>query len=292
VRRSAIFQSPYEASYKHRNVACLGTLVAVGGAEDKRDEMLILRRALDEVPGGVRRVEVLPTASREPLLAAQPHADAFRALGVPEVGVLDVRIREQAEDDAFAARVRGADLLYMTGGDQARLGDVLRGTPLLAALQDKLANGGVVAGTSAGAAAMTGTMIAQGEPTLRKGSVRLAPGLGLLDGLVIDTHFTERGRFARLIEAVATHPRLLGVGIGEDTAIVVRGGEMRVVGAGSVVVMDAGEMRASNVQDAAHDQPVSVARVILHTLADGDVLPLATRMGEAAVQPDGVEARA
>ena len=271
-------------------VAALGTLVAVGGAEDKRDEMVILRRALDEAAGGVRRVEVLPTASREPLLAAQPHADAFRALGVPDVGVLDVRLREEAEHDAFAERVRAADLLYMTGGDQARLSDVLRGTPLLSAIHEKLAAGGVVAGTSAGAAAMSGTMIAQGDSTLRKGGVQLMPGLGLLDGLVIDTHFTERGRFARLIEAVATHPRLVGVGIGENTAVVLRDGELRVVGAGSVVVLDAGEMRGSNVADVAHDRPVSVERMILHTLSDGDVLQVAHRAAQAP--PHAGQARA
>ena len=255
-----------------------GTFVAVGGAEDKRDDMRILRRALAHVPGQARRIEVIPTASREPELAAAPYLPAFRALGASHVHVLDIRARDQAAWPAAVERIRDADLVYMTGGDQALLAATLAGTPVVAAMHEKLREGGVIAGTSAGAAALSATMIAQGSATLRKGSTLLAEGLGLLPDVILDTHFTERGRFGRLIEAVATHPGLLGVGIGENTAIVVRDGEAEVIGAGNVVVMDAREMRGSNVHQADHDKPIHAERLILHTYAEGGKFRLDSRM--------------
>lgn len=250
-----------------------GTLIAVGGGEDKRGAMAILRRALEHAPPAAR-VALLPTASREPLWASELHAEAFRALGAGTVDVVDVRTRDDAQQDALVERLRLADLIYMTGGDQARLAHTLQGTAAMAAMREKLAAGGAVGGTSAGAAALCGVMIAEGESGLRKGHVRLAEGLDLLPHAIVDTHFVERGRFARLIEAVATHPRLLGIGLAEDTAIVVRGQDVEVVGNGSVVVLDAREMRESNVGDAGAEEPVNVERVILHTYSGGHVFSL------------------
>ncbi|HUR68177.1 MAG TPA: cyanophycinase [Candidatus Thermoplasmatota archaeon] len=250
-----------------------GTLIAVGGGEDKAGEMRILRRALEHAPVA-RRIVILPSASVDPLWAAELHVDAFRRLGATTVDILDVRAREHAAHPAVVESVRQADLVYMTGGDQARLAALLAGTPVLAALHENMDHGGVVAGTSAGAAAMSATMIAEGAATMRKGSVRLTPGLGLLPHVVLDTHFTERGRFARIFEAVATHPGLLGMGLAEDTAIVVRGGEVEVVGAGSVVVVDGREMHSSNAKDAEHDAPLDAERLIVSTYSHGRTFPL------------------
>ncbi|HET6403296.1 MAG TPA: cyanophycinase [Candidatus Thermoplasmatota archaeon] len=265
--------------------ATRGTLVAVGGAEDKRDSMTVLRRALELVPGTARRVEIIPTASGDPREAARPYFSAFRDLGAEEVGVLDIRTREEAADAAYVERIRSADLVYMTGGDQARLSEILVSTPVHAAMREKLAAGGVVAGTSAGAAAMSSTMIAQGIATLRKGNVDLSHGLGLMPGAIIDTHFTERGRFGRLLEAIATHPELLGIGIGENTAVVMRGSSLEVVGAGSVVIFDGQEIRYSNAPAAAHDEPLAVDRLILHTLPSGHHYDLARHRAYAPVAP-------
>ena len=262
-----------------------GTLVAVGGGEDKREDMVILRRALAQVPGTARRVEIIPTASGEPREAARAYVAAFGELGATQIGVLDVRTRAEAADAALVERVRQADLVYMTGGDQARLSTILGGTPLHAAMREKLAAGGVIAGTSAGAAAMSATMIAQGIATLRKGNVELTQGLGLLPGAIVDSHFTERGRFGRLLEAIATHPRLLGIGIGENTAIVVRGSTIEVVGVGNVVLFDGHELRASNAATAEHDEPLSVDRLILHTLPAGHRFDLALRRVQAPAAP-------
>lgn len=254
-----------------------GTLVAVGGAEDKAGEMRILRRALDHVHGEARRIAIIPTASNEPREAARPYLPAFRDLGATEVEVLDIRTRDDALREEFAQRALHADVLYMTGGDQVRLASILGGTPILEAMHEKLATGGVVAGTSAGAAAMSGTMIAQGTSALRKGGVQLTTGLGLLPGVIVDTHFAERGRFGRLIEAVALDPDLLGLGLSEDTAVVVRGDQVEVVGAGSIVLLDGREMRSTNAPYVDKDHPLSVERMIIHTLAEGHCFKLDSR---------------
>lgn len=239
--------------------------------------MVVLRRALGHVPGPARRVEIIPTASAEPREIVRPYLAAFRDIGATEVGVLDIRTQADASDPAAVARIQAADLVYMTGGAQARLAAAIAGTPVHAAMREKLAAGGVIAGTSAGAAAMSATMIAQGIATLRKGNVEISEGLALLPHVIIDTHFTERGRFGRLLEAVATSPSLLGIGIGENTAIVVRGPMMEVVGAGSVVLVDGREMRYSNVAEIGHDEPLAMDRLVLHTLAEGHHYDLARR---------------
>lgn len=250
-----------------------GVLVAVGGGEDKREAMHVLRRALDHAPPAPR-VAILPCASADPAWAAQLHVEAFRALGASAVDVLDVRTPAEAALAANVARVRDADIVYMTGGDQARLCAILARTPLHAMLRKRLRAGGVVAGTSAGAAAMSATMIAEGDTTLRKGGVRLAPGLSLLPHAILDTHFTERGRFARLVEAVSTHPSLLGIGLGEDTAILVRGHDVEVVGSGTVMIVDGREIQRSNVAHAPERQPVDVERIIVHCLSAGRAFAL------------------
>lgn len=266
-----------------------GALLAVGGGEDKREGMVVLRRALEHAPAA-RRVVIVPTASASPLWTAAPHVEAFRGIGASDVQVLDIRSRDQAALEEHVDQVRRADLVFMTGGDQARLSAALLGTPVLSAMRETLADGGVIAGTSAGAAAMSAVMIAEGEASLRKGSVRFTPGLGLLDGAILDTHFMERGRFARLVDAVATHPRHFGIGLGEDTAILVRGRDVEVVGGGSVVVLDGGEMRSTNVEEADHGEPLQVERMIVHTHSDGGTFRL--RPDPAAGLSKGVRARA
>ena len=251
--------------------------------------MTILRRALDHAPEA-RRVAILPTASSDPLWASELHVAAFRRLGATLVDVVNVRTPQHAAHEAHVERIRRADLVYMTGGDQARLSAVLADTPLLAALREKLEGGGVVAGTSAGAAAMSHVMVSHGDATLRKGGVKLAQGLGLLRGAILDTHFAERGRLGRLLEAVAMHPRLVGIGLGEDTAIVVRGGDVEVVGSGSAVVVQGHEMAYTNLAEVGHDQPMDLERMIVHALTHGRSWRLPST--EPAADVGGVEAPA
>lgn len=248
-----------------------GCLVAVGGNEDKRSDKEILRRIVELPKGRARHLEIVPSASRVPREVANDYIDAFRDLGVKDVGVIDARSRDDAARDDWVRRVLDADIVYIPGGDQLRLTSLLGGTPLADALAKRYREGGTVAGTSAGAAAMSATMIAGGdEGKMRKGSVRMAPGLGLIQDCIIDTHFLDRGRFGRLLEVVAENPGHVGLGVGEDTAVLIRGGRMvEVVGSGVVVVLDSRSVRSTNVDKAVSGTPVACEGILVHTLAPG-----------------------
>ncbi|HET6398163.1 MAG TPA: cyanophycinase [Candidatus Thermoplasmatota archaeon] len=248
-----------------------GCLLAVGGNEDKRSDKEVLRRLVGLAKGGLQHIEVIPTASRIPREVAGDYISAFRSLGVREVGVLDVRSRDEADRREWVERVQNAQAVFMTGGDQMRLATTLLGTKMHQAIVERYRSGGIVAGTSAGAAAMSANMIAGGdEGAMRKSSVRLAPGLGLIEGCVIDTHFLDRGRIGRLLEVVASNPGHAGLGVGEDTAILVREGHMvEVVGSGVVVVMDGNRIRSTNTATAPPGYPIAVEGVLVHTLAPG-----------------------
>lgn len=249
-----------------------GTLVAIGGNEDKADDMTILRRTIEAVRGQAKNAVVVAAASRDPREAARPYLRAFEDLGLEHVDALDVRSRSEADDERSLRRLREADIIYLTGGDQAKLADTLRGTKALDVMRERYEGGAVIAGTSAGAAAMSATMIVSGraEEGLSKGNVRTDKGLGLLPGVVVDTHFIQRGRFSRLLETIAHHPDLLGIGIAEDTAFIVRQGRsLEVVGSDNVIVVDGREIEHTNAPDAHEGEPMTVHRAIVHALADG-----------------------
>lgn len=250
-----------------------GILVAVGGAEDKTSDMRVLRTIIDLVEGGVETVEVVPTASGVPEEVGEMYVKAFREIGVKTVRVMDVRNRADAGEERNVRRIEDADLVYLTGGDQLRLTSILGGSPVLQAIRDMYQAGGVVAGTSAGAAAMPPTMIFEGVATtgaMQKGNVQMTPGLGLLPGAVIDTHFIDRGRFSRLLEVVTANPGHVGLGLGEDTGVVVRSGHLvEVIGTGLVVVVDGHQLRFSNISRASKGEPIVVENMVVHTLAEG-----------------------
>ena len=257
-----------------------GTLVAVGGNEDKKDDMVVLRRIIGEVKGEAKRVLVIAAASREPVETSRPYLRAFEDLGIPHVRALDLQSRREVEDRRTEERLHEADIIYFTGGDQLRLADALRGTRALDVMRARYADGAVIAGTSAGAAAMSETMLSSGkaEEGLNKGNVRTDKGLGLLPHTIIDTHFIQRGRFSRLIEAVTHEPGLVGLGISEDTAFVVREGHLlEVVGSDNVVVVDGHEIGHSNKEDVDHGDAMAVERVILHALSEGYSFDLESR---------------
>jgi cyanophycinase len=248
-----------------------GCLLAVGGNEDKTSDKEILRRLVDLPKGGAKRVEIIPTASTLARSVSNDYIDAFRDLKVPDVGVMDIRERREADRDEFVDRIQEADVIYMTGGDQLRLTTVLGGSPVLEAIIARYKDGGVVAGTSAGAAAMSSTMISGGDDgTMRKGSVRMAPGFGFLKNTIVDTHFLDRGRVGRLLEVVASNPGHIGLGVGEDTGILVRDGHfVEVVGKGVVVVVDGNAMRSTNLSHIKPEEPIAVEGILVHTLAPG-----------------------
>lgn len=249
-----------------------GHVVAIGGAEDKTSELEILRHVFSLAPGGNSDVAVLATASGVPDEVLPVYKDAFERVGASRVHCLDVRSREDARRKQNVEIVRSCGTIFFTGGDQLRLTNVLGGSPLLQAIRMRYAENAVVAGTSAGAAAMSATMIYDGAASdaLRKGAVKMSSGLAFVEGIVIDSHFLERGRFTRLMEVGATNPEYIGVGLGEDAGVIVHDGQiLEAIGSGHVIVVDSCDLRSSNVAEIADGQPVAVEHVVMHALISG-----------------------
>ncbi len=249
-----------------------GHLLVIGGAEDKYNERRILKKFL-ELAGEKSDVLIVPVASDFPEFAADVYTQAFRNLGVANPRVLRATSRQdvfQADPDELLDGVGG---VFMTGGDQMRLVSVLGGTKFADKLRRMVRETKVVlAGTSAGAAGMSTSMIVRGESTSHphKNSVRLSPGLGFLKNIIIDQHFTERGRISRLITAVSFNPYNLGIGIDENTAIILNSeGIMEVYGQGSVTIVDGSQITYNEIAEVGDNQEFSVCGVQLHVLRDG-----------------------
>ncbi|HEX4497543.1 MAG TPA: cyanophycinase [Thermoanaerobaculia bacterium] len=260
-----------------------GLLIAIGGAEDKTRERLILRYFLEAAGGDDASIVVLATASETPE-TGERYADLFLALRAETVEVLKIETR----DDALAAGAEAHDLLeyatglFITGGSQLKLSSVLGGTEIAQTIRDRHAAGMVVAGTSAGAALLSEHMIALGDSgsTPRRRLVHLAKGLGLAPDLVIDQHFRRRDRLGRLLTALSYNPAPLGVGIDEDTAAIISGnGELSVLGSGAVMVVDASQMRFTDSHAVVRGQPVAMIGVKLDFLTTGCRYDLARRQG-------------
>jgi cyanophycinase len=257
-----------------------GTLVIIGGHEDRTGEKLILRCVADLV-GGDGKIVVCTVASAVPGDLWEEYEAAFRALGVPHVFRLDVDRREEAMTPRVMRILEGATGVFFTGGDQLKITSQIGDTPLYSRVQEIYENGGVVAGTSAGASAMSETMLvaSDDDDSYRiKSALLMAPGLGLARDLLIDQHFSQRGRMARLIGAVSLNPRVLGVGIDENTAIIVRHDrDFEVLGAGAAYVVDGSQTTYSNIGDEESDRTLSSFNITVHMLSQGDRFDLATR---------------
>jgi cyanophycinase len=259
-----------------------GLLIAIGGAEDKTRERVILRYFLEAAGGDDASIVVLATASEMPE-TGERYADLFLALRAETVEVLKIETR----DDAMAAGPEAHDLLeyatglFITGGSQLKLSSVLGGTEIAQTIRDRHAAGMVVAGTSAGAALLSEHMIALGESgsTPRRRLVHLAKGLGLAPDLVIDQHFRRRDRLGRLLTALSYNPAPLGVGIDEDTAAIIGNGEISVLGAGAVMVVDASQMRFTDSHAVHRGQPVAMIGLKLDFLTTGCRYDLKRRQG-------------
>jgi cyanophycinase len=249
-----------------------GQLVAIGGAEDKTSDMAILKRVLDLAPEDNREVAVLATASGIPDEVLPAYEAAFGQLGAGRMHLMDVQTRAAAADPENVGRVERAGVVFFTGGDQLRLTHVLGGSKLLEAVRRRYQDGAVVAGTSAGAVAMSKTMIYNGAAAdaLRKGAVKMTGGLGFVEDVVIDSHFLERGRFTRLMEVGASNPEYLGLGLGEDAGVIFhRGRVLEAIGGGHVILVDSRGLGRSNLADIADGDPVAVEGVIMHALISG-----------------------
>ncbi len=250
-----------------------GYLLVIGGAEDKYNERRILKKFLKLAGGPGAEVLIVPVASDYPEFAADVYTHAFRNLGIANPRVLRATSRQdvvQADVDKLLDGVTG---VFITGGDQMRLVSLLGGTKLAERLRQLVRDSPIVlAGTSAGAAGMSASMIVRGESTSHphKNSVKLSPGLGFLKNIIIDQHFTERGRISRLITAVSYNPYNLGIGIDENTAIILDGkGVLEVFGAGSATIVDGSRISYNEIAEVDDNQAFSVCGVQLHVLRDG-----------------------
>ncbi len=246
-------------------------LMIIGGGEDREEDRKILREFAERAGKG--RIVVTTVASHRPEGYFDIYLRAFRDLGVQEVVNMDIRDRHQASDPETLRLLDGADGVFFTGGDQLRITSQIGSTLISDRLEALYREGAVIAGTSAGASAMCETMLVRGsgQESHRIGDLWMAPGLGLLPGVIIDQHFSERGRMGRLLGAVAQNPRVLGVGIDEDTAILVEGRErFTVFGSGAVYTVDAAEVSYSNIAEERSDRPLSIYGVRLHVLSAGD----------------------
>ncbi|MEQ8903492.1 MAG: cyanophycinase [Roseovarius sp.] len=249
-----------------------GKLVAIGGAEDKTSDTEILRQVLALSQTSEPVVGVITTASSIPEDVFSDYRQVFERLGAGEV--LDVRIRERADAAASAMldMLSRSDVIFISGGDQMRLTSILGASDALGMIRRRYDEGAVIAGTSAGAACQSTTMVYGGHATdsLRKGAVKMSAGFGLIEGVIIDTHFLERGRFSRLMEVGATNPEYLGVGLGEDAAVLFENDNIYAFGPGHVILVDSSAITSSNVFDLSDGEAVSVHNVIMHALVDGN----------------------
>ncbi|MDZ5699085.1 cyanophycinase [Chelativorans sp. M5D2P16] len=249
----------------------LGPLVAIGGAEDKSAGAGILRRVVSMAPGEAPVVGVVTTASSIPEETFERYRDVFTKIGASEV--LDVRMRERedAETQDALDMIRRSDVVFFSGGDQMRLTNILGASSALDAIRERRKEGAVIAGTSAGAACQATTMIYGGpaDDSLKKGAVKMSAGFGFMGGVIIDTHFLQRGRFSRLMEVGATNPEYLGVGLGEDAAVLFAEEVIHAFGPGHVIIVDSSEITGSNVFDLADGEAVTVHNVKMHALVEG-----------------------
>jgi len=262
-----------------------GSIVAVGGGEEKFDKPDILQRFVAEAGGPEARIAILPTASAIPAERANFYSQVFTQIGAAAANPLPILSREDAQRPEHLAAIEDATGVFMTGGDQSRLVAILAGTPALEAIHRNLVAGGALAGTSAGASAFSATMIVGGEGglQLRRDAVDLAPGLGVITRLIIDQHFSQRKRLGRLLTAVAIEPTKLGVGIDEDTAIVYYGsGQIEVIGSGQVFVIDGGKAVAHGLSETDPTATFSLQGALLHVLTAGDRFDVEKRKPIAA----------
>jgi cyanophycinase len=279
-----------------------GRLIAIGGAEDKGTEsegyynehgnlhffeLGILKRVVQEMGGANARIEVITTASSIPLEVAENYMTAFSKIGCTNVDVMNIRNREDAKKQEFEERIAKADGVMISGGDQLRLTTIFGGTKFLETIIDRYKHDGlVIAGTSAGAMAMSNTMIYQGRSDLAhlKGEVKITTGLAFMPDVIIDSHFDKRGRFNRLAQAVSSNPSCTGIGLGEDTGVIVTGSNhIEVIGSGAVVIIDGRDISHSNITEVGMGTPISVENLRVHIMVHGNLYHVKERKFEAGL---------
>ncbi|MFN8153109.1 MAG: cyanophycinase [Bacteroidia bacterium] len=274
-----------------------GKLIAIGGNEDKGTEpepnfqqknnlnffeLQILSRIVQECRNQKdAHIEVITTASSIPFEVGENYTHAFGKIGCTNVHMMHIRDRAEAQKEEFIERIRSCDGVLFTGGNQLRLSTIFGGTEILSILHNRLKNDDfVIAGTSAGAMAMSNTMIYQGSSAgaLIKGEVKITTGLAFIKDVIIDSHFDKRGRFGRLAQAVASNPSCIGIGLGEDTGVLIRdNNHLEAIGSGLVIIVDGHAIRHSNIADLAEGSPISIENLIVHVMTKGNAYELQKR---------------
>lgn len=270
-----------------------GTLIPIGGNEDKgieSDEMYtlefieegILYHVVKEAGGVDANIVVIPTASSIPVEVGENYLTAFTSLGCKNVEVLDIRSKEDSETERAISLINNSNCVMFSGGNQSKITDKIGGTTIHNILIERYKNeeGFVIAGTSAGAMVMANEMIAGGSATesFIKGAVNMYKGLGLIPELVIDTHFIRRGRFGRQSEAVAKFPNLLGIGLAEDTGMIIKNGNnCTVIGSGMVIVFDGRTLTHNNEKILEEGTPMTMANLTVHVLSNSDEYDIKNR---------------
>lgn len=273
-----------------------GKLIIIGGAVDKGSftegnfdkdvaknlnffETGILKRLIIESKHKEKsRIEILTTASKIPKEVGNEYKKALAYLGAENVGVFDIDSREKAGDPENIKRLEEADVIMVTGGDQLRLTSILGGTNFQDLLLKKYQTEDFIyAGTSAGAAAASNNMIYQGSSgeALLKGEVKITGGMGLINGVIIDTHFVQRGRIGRLFQSVVSNPRILGIGLGEDTGLLItNNSKMEAIGSGLVILVDGREIKDTNLTQIELGKPISINHLVTHVLSKYDTFDI------------------
>ncbi len=257
-----------------------GHVIVIGGAEDKVRERVILSRFVALAGGPDARIAVISSASSLGPLAGEMYRRVFTELGAADVTPIHALTRAQANDDSAARSVRDATGVFLTGGNQLRLSSTIGGTAIAQAILERHRQGSVVAGTSAGASALSSHMVAFGASggSPRQRMVQMAAGLGVLPGVIVDQHFQQRNRLGRLLAIISQNPSLLGLGVDEDTAGVVGPDQvMEVIGRRSITIVDGAGSDTDAWEVGAH-RPLMISNVVLHSLPSGYRFDLRRRM--------------
>lgn len=256
-----------------------GSLLMIGGHEEADDDPVILRALARQVGGG--RLVIATLATEHPDRLWKQYESLFRRLGVADVAHLHLEDRQEAGELRALRILDAATAILFTGGDQLRITSTLGDTPVFSRIFEIFLEGGIVAGTAAGASVLSETTLLGGgtEASPRvNAAVQLGPGFGFARDVIIDHHFAHRGRIDRLLGVVAQNPRVLGLGIDAHTAVLLRPGrDFRVLGRGAVTVLDGQRVTSSSVTEDELEQTLSVFNITLHLLSQGDRFDLRTR---------------
>lgn len=257
-----------------------GNLIIIGGAEDKKGKKKILEEVCNCLDKKNDTLLVVTVATLYPKEAAKKYREVFTSLGVNNIEILDINFREDSFKKKNITLIEKSKLIFFTGGDQLRITSLIGGTPVCEALKEAGKKGKYIVGTSAGASVMSDTMIVEGEDeeSPRKCTLKMSPGMGFIENVIIDQHFAQRGRIGRLLTGIAQNPEVLGIGIDENTAIIVNeDGILEVIGEGAVYIIDGRTITYSNVSEQHCDEVLSMYNVKLHVLKEKDKFSLIRR---------------